>query len=79
MLQPEVNSFETIEEELQPRQEEVVETIPEVLVVEEPVVEEPKPEEPAKPAKVRTPPPLSPPPKRHPRNTPRFSKPHNGI
>ena len=79
MLQPEVNSFKTKEEELQPPQEEVVETIPEVLVVEEPVTEAPKPGEPAKPAKVRTPPPLSPPPKRHPRNTPRFSKSHNGI
>jgi hypothetical protein len=79
MLQPEVNSFETKEEELQPSQEEVTEIIPEVPVVEEPVVEEPKPVEPVKPTKVRTPVPLSPPPKRHPRNTPRFSKPHNGI
>lgn len=79
MLQPEVDSFEAKEEELQPSQEEVTEIIPEVLVAEEPVIEEPKPVEPAKPAKVRTPPPLSPPPKRHPRNTPRFSKPSSGI
>jgi hypothetical protein len=79
MPQPEVSSFETIEEELQPAQEEATETTPEVLTVEQPVIEEPKTVEPAKPAKVRTPPPLSPPPKRHPRNTPRFSKSHNGI
>lgn len=71
-MQPKVNAFET-------KEEEVTEIIPEVLVVEEPVIEEPKPVEPAKPAKVRTPPPLSPPPKRHPRNTPRFSKPSSGI
>ena len=77
-MQPEVNSFETMEEELPLDQEEINEIIPEVLVIEEPTVEEPKPAEPVQPAEVRTPFPLPIPPKRHPRNIPKFSKPRNG-
>lgn len=79
MTQPEVNLFETTEEELQPSQEEGTEIILDVPVVEEPVIEESKPIEPERSIKVRAPLSLSPPPKRHPRNTPRFSKPHSGT
>jgi hypothetical protein len=69
-MQPEVNSFETMEEESSFNQEEINEVPQEVFPTEELKVEEQKTVKPVRPNEVRTPTP----PKRHPRNLPKFSQ-----
>lgn len=78
-MQPDVNSFETKEDELLSSWDEVVEISEDVPVLDKLVSEEQKTVELTIPEKTQNTPRLSPPPKRHPRNTPRFSRPAPGI